>query len=239
MINAIADVLAQLLVALKGFTGSYVTAIVLVTVAVKLALHPLTRKQLNSMRAMQALAPQIAALREKFRDDPKQLNTEMMGLYRAHGVNPFGGCLPLLLQMPVLWGLFTVFRRPGIFEGATTLGIPLDRLPCTEGVLSGACWMRMVQEPMLLLIIALVGATTFLQQRMTTTDPQQARMFILMPFMFAVFAVSFPVGLSIYWIVYSLVGMLEYYLVLRLPSALPQPPAAVVLPQRPKGSKKK
>jgi YidC/Oxa1 family membrane protein insertase len=91
----------------------------------------------------------------------------------------------------------------------------------------------------LLAVIFLVGATTYLQQRMSTTDPQQARMLALTPVMFAFFAVSFPFGLSIYWIVYSLVGMLEYFLVTRLPAALPQPPAAVVLPQRPKGSKKK
>ena len=238
VLNAIADVLAQLLLILKGVTGSYLAAIVLLTVAVKVVLHPLTRKQLNSMRAMQALAPQVAALREKYRDDPKTMNTEMMGLYRAHGVNPLGGCLPLLLQMPVLYGLFTMFRRAGIFGHATALGIALDRLPCTEGVFAGACWARMIQEPVLLLIIALVGATTYFQQRMTTTDPQQARLFILFPFMFAVFAVGFPVGLSIYWIVYSLVGMLEYYLVMRLPSA-PPPPPPVILSQRPKGSKNK
>jgi YidC/Oxa1 family membrane protein insertase len=239
VINAVADVLARLLQWLQGLTGSYVVAIILVTVAVKLVLHPLTRKQLQSMRAMQALAPQMTALREKYRDNPQQLNKEMMDLYRAHGVNPFGGCLPLVAQLPILWGLFTLFRRPGIFQGASALGVPLDRVPCTSGPLSAACWLAMIQEPVFLGVIVLVALTTYLQQRVSMTDPQQARMFVLMPIIFAVFAISFPFGLSIYWIVYSVVGTLEYYLVQRLPTVLPQAPPEVVLSQRPKGSKKK
>lgn len=238
-INAIADVLAQLLQSLKGLTGSYVVAIILVTIAVKAVLHPLTRKQLQSMRAMQVLAPQMTALREKYRDNPQQLNREMMDLYRAHGVNPFGGCLPLLLQLPILWGLFQVFRRPGIFQGADALGVPLDHIPCTTGAFSASCWLTLIREPVLLGVIVLVGLTTYLQQRVSMTDPQQARMFVLMPIIFAVFAIAFPFGLSIYWIVYSVVGTLEYYLVQRLPSVLPQAPPEVVLSQRPKGSKKK
>lgn len=238
MINAVADVLAQLLQWLHGLTGSYVVAIILVTVAVKVVLHPLTRKQLQSMRAMQALAPRMTALREKYRDNPQQLNKEMMDLYRAHGVNPFGGCLPLLAQLPILWGLFTLFRRPGIFQGASALGVSLDRVPCTSGPLSAACWLAMIQEPVFLGVIVLVAVTTYLQQRVSMTDPQQARMFVLMPIIFAVFAISFPFGLSIYWIVYSVVGTLEYYLVQRLPGP-PAGPPEVVLSQRPKGSKKK
>ncbi len=240
-INAVADVLAQLLQLLKGLTGSYVVAIILLTVAVKAVLHPLTRKQLQSMRAMQALAPQMTALREKFRDNPQQLNREMMDLYRAHGVNPFGGCLPLLLQLPILWGLFQVFRRPEIFQDASVFGVALNRWPCPSppGAFSASCALTLIQEPVLLAIIVLVGLTTYIQQRVSMTDPQQARMFVLMPIIFAFFALSFPFGLSIYWIVYSVVGTLEYYLVQRLPTVLPQPAPEVVLSQRPKGSKKK
>ena len=240
-IDAVANILGQLLQLLKGLTGSYVVAIILVTIAVKAALHPLTRKQLQSMRAMQVLAPQMTALREKYRDNPQQLNREMMDLYRAHNVNPFGGCLPLLLQLPILWGLFNLFRRPGIFQDASVLGVALDRWPCPppEGAFSAKCALTLVQEPVLLAVIVLVGLTTYLQQRVSMTDPQQARMFILMPIIFAFFALSFPFGLSIYWIAYSVVGTLEYYLVQRLPTVLPQAAPEVVLAQRPKGSKKK
>lgn len=238
-IDAIADILGQLLQFLKGLTGSYVIAIILVTIAVKAVLHPLTRKQLQSMRAMQALAPKMTALREKYRDNPQQLNREMMDLYRAHGVNPFGGCLPLLLQLPILWGLFQLFRRPGIFQAASVLGVALDHVPCQTGAFSASCWLPLLREPVLLGVIVLVGLTTYFQQRVSMTDPQQARMFVLMPIIFAVFAISFPVGLSIYWIVYSVVGTLEYYLVQRLPTVLPQAPPEIVLSQRPKGTKNK
>ncbi|HEX4841254.1 MAG TPA: YidC/Oxa1 family membrane protein insertase, partial [bacterium] len=121
----------------------------------------------------------------------------------------------------------------------SALGVHLDRIPCSTGAFSASCWLAMIQEPVLLGIIVLVGLTTYFQQRVSITDPQQARMFVLMPIIFAFFAISFPFGLSIYWIVYSVVGTLEYYLVQRLPTVLPQAPPEVVLSQRPKGTKNK
>lgn len=241
-IQAIADVLASILQYLKEFTGSYVAAIALLTVLIKGVLHPLTRKQLQSMRAMQVLAPQMTALREKYRDDPQQLNKEMMALYRAHGVNPLGGCLPVLLQFPILYGLLAMFRRPEIFQDASLLGASLAKTPCSQGpwaILSSGCWQDLVHPPVLLAVVVLVGLTTYLQQRMSVTDPQQARVLVFMPVMFAAFAVSFPLALSIYWTVYSLASIGEYWLVNRLPAMVPPPPAPEVLPQRPKGSKKK
>lgn len=235
MINAIADVLAQLLRLFNQWTGSYGVGIILLTLAVKAALHPFTRKQLKSMRAMQGLAPQITVLREKHKGDPKTLNVEVMNLYRAHRVNPFSGCLPMLIQIPVLWGLFAALQRRGIFAGATFLGISLEKIP-TLGVL--------LREPVLLIVPVLVGLTTFWQQQMSITDPQQARLFIFMPILVGYFATQFPVGLSIYWIVSTLVYMLEYYLVLGRLTPVSAAPSSVnpkqaVLPQRPKGTKKR
>lgn len=244
LFNTIADVLATVLSAFTDLTGSAIVAIALLTLAVKVVLHPLTRKQLKSMKAMHALTPHIAALREKYRDNPQQMNMEMMSLYRAHNVNPFGGCLPLLLQMPILWALFAVFRRPGVFNGETFLGIPLDKIPSTDSFFSSQFWVEIARQPVVLLLIVLVGLTTYLQQRMSVTDPQQARMFLFMPLMFSVFAAAFPVGMSIYWIIYSALGTLEYLLVAGRPSA---PGAAVtrttekpeIFSQRPKNSRKK
>ncbi|MDR7457729.1 MAG: membrane protein insertase YidC, partial [Armatimonadota bacterium] len=113
--NAIVDLLAVGLGAFHSVTGSYLVAIVLLTIAIRLLLHPLTRKQLRSMKAMQALAPQIEVLRRKYKDDPRQLNVEIMSLYRANNANPLGGCLPLLLQLPILYALFDLLRRPNAF----------------------------------------------------------------------------------------------------------------------------
>lgn len=242
LFHALVDLLAQALTFFTEWTGSALIAIALLTLVVKLVLHPLTRKQLKSMKAMQTLTPHIAALREKYRDNPQQMNVEMMNLYRAHNVNPFGGCLPLLLQMPILYALFAVFRRAGVFSDATLVGIPLDKIPC-QSMFSSECWIAMVSQPVLLLLIVLVGLTTYLQQRMSVTDPQQARMFLFMPIMFAVFAAAFPVGMSIYWIIYSVLGTLEYLLIAGRPAAAPAAARAPAKPeifsQRPKDTRKK
>ena len=208
MIDSIASLLETALVILRGVAGSYLLAIILLTVAIKAILHPLTRKQLNSMKAMQALTPQMEVLKRKYKDDPRQLNVEVMNLYRAHKVNPLGGCLPMLLQLPVLWGLFTLLRRQGIFGGEQLFGVSLETAPS---------FALMMQHPLLVLIPVLTAATTYYQQQMSITDPQQAKMFIFMPFLLAYFALQFPVGLSVYWIASTAAYIVEYLLVVGLP----------------------
>lgn len=242
IINPIAEVLAQILRLLFSLTGSYGLAIILLTVFIKVVLHPLTRKQLRSMKEMQYLAPQVQALREKYRDNPQQMNVEMMNLYRAHNVNPFGGCLPLVLQIPILWGLFAVLRRQDIFGDAKFLGIPLNDAPHVFPLWTAPAF----QHPVLLIFPLLVGVATYFQQRMSVTDPAQARMFIFMPVMVAYFATLYPVGLSIYWIVSTLASILEFYIVVGrfTPPAPAAPvsaekPAVAVLPQRPKGARRR
>ena len=237
LLNPIADLLAQVLRLFFEVTGSYGLAIILLTLAIKLVLHPLTRTQLRSMKEMQYLAPQIQALRTKYRDNPQQMNMEVMNLYRAHKVNPLGGCLPLILQVPVLWGLFAVLRRENIFNGSAFLGFPLDAVP-TFGAITAS--------PVLVVWPVLVGVTTYFQQRMSVTDPQQARLFIFMPVLVAWFAMAFPIGLSIYWIMSTVAYIAEYYIVvgrLTPPVAAapigPDKPAVAVLPQRPRGTKKR
>ena len=243
MIAAIANVLVQILNVFHGWIGSYGLAIILLTLVIRLTLHPLTRKSLKSMKAMQALAPQMAVLREKYRDDPRAMNTEMMNLYRANSVNPFSGCLPQLVQLPVLYALFAALRRPDLFGGESFLGLALDKAPCAH--LSGACLIGLASQPVVLAIVLLVGLTTYLQQRMSITDPQQARMFLFMPVMVAYFALNFQIALSIYWIVSTLVYILEYFIVVGRPGPVPAGGLAPVkaspplLPQRPKGTKKK
>ncbi len=209
MIDSIASILNQPLQVLHGVAGSYLLAIILLTIGIKVVLHPLTRTQLKSMKAMASLAPQIEVLRRKYKDDPRQLNMETMNLYRASKVNPFSGCLPLILQLPVLWALFNLLRRPGIFGGEMFFGlIPLEKEPTFQLIL---------QHPLLVVIPLLSGITTYWQQRMTITDPQQARMFIFMPFFVGYLGMTFPVALSVYWIVSTLAYIAEYYLVVGPP----------------------
>lgn len=209
--DALVSALHGVLQALYGATGSYLIAIVLLTVLIRVVLHPLTRKQLGSMKAMQALAPQMQVLRRKYKDDMRQFNMEVMNLYRANKVNPFGGCLPLLLQLPVLYALFAMLRRPQVFGGETLFGFPLEASPTFASVL---------QHPALVIIPILTGVTTYLQQMLTITDPQQARMFIIMPFFLAYTSVAgwFPLGLSVYWIISTAVYLGEYLMVVGSPA---------------------
>lgn len=219
--------LAALLTFFIGVTGSVGLAVILLTVAVRAVLHPLTRYSLKAMKKMQALAPQVEVLRRKYKENQQQMNTEIMSLYRSSGANPFGGCLPMLIQFPLLFALYNVLRRPEIFQGQTFLGIPLAQAPCQGTYLfpNAACFAQLVAHPVLALVVILVGVTMYLQQRMSVTDPQQARLFILMPVMFTLFSLGFPAGLSLYWIVTTVLYIVEYYWVVG-PSPRPAPALA-------------
>ncbi len=208
-------------------TGSYGWAIILLTLIIKLLLHPLTRKQLHSMREMQKLQPHIQALQRKYADDPQRLNRELMDLYRAHGVNPFGGCLPMLLQMPVLIALYRVLSDPQHFvsrTGQVLRSVPFglwDLLIHPINVLSDPGRYGWVAAAVYALVPVLIGASTYLQQRVSMTDPQQSRIFIFMPFLVGYFSLNFPVGLSLYWFVSTLAYVVEYVVVVGLPKARP------------------
>jgi YidC/Oxa1 family membrane protein insertase len=219
----IANVMHQVLLFFFGLTHDFTLAIILLTLSVKLILHPLTRVQLRSMRAMQVLTPHIETLRRKHKDDPKALNQEMMALYRAHNVNPMMGCLPMILQLPVLWGLFRLLYQKNVFGDATLFGIPWLRLDDIPNRMVG----QIPSHPYLALVLLLpllVAGTTWWQQRMNMTDPQQARMFMFMPLMIGYFGMLYPVGLSMYWIVSTLAGIAEYIIVVGRPHPMAAAP---------------
>ncbi len=224
-LQPIINVLHGLLRAFYAVTGDYTLSIVLMTLVVKLVLHPLTRIQLRSMKAMQTLAPHMEALKRKHKEDPKTLNQEMMALYRAHNVNPMMGCLPMLVQMPVLWGLFQLLYKKDLFGNATVDGLPwlrLDEIPSLDRVFGA--FPAHPERLLLLLIPLLVAGSTWYQQKMSVTDPQQARMFVFMPIMIGYFATLYPIGLSIYWIVSTVAYIGEYYLVVGKPHPMASAP---------------
>ena len=217
LLSPVINVLAAVLAALYGLTHNYTLSVVLLTLIVKAVIHPLTRVQLRSMKAMQTLTPHMEVLRRKHKEDPKTLNQEMMALYRAHNVNPMMGCLPMIVQMPVLYGLFGLLSRRDLFGTATVTGMP---------------WLGMADRPMTYVLRALpnhpvyllalifpvlVGLTTWYQQRMSVTDPTQAKLFVFMPIMFGYFALNYAVGLSIYWTVSTAAYIGEYFLVVGPP----------------------
>jgi YidC/Oxa1 family membrane protein insertase len=189
--SGIGKLILSALYTLQKWTGNYGWAIVLLTIGLQILMLPLTMKSLKSQVAMRRLQPQIAALQKKFKGDPKQLNLEMLKLYKTSKTNPFGGCLPMILQLPIFWALFTTLRNAYELRGAPFVFWIHD--------LSAA-------DPWRVLPI-IMGGAMFVQQRMTgaMTDPTQRQMMMIMPVMFTVMFINFPAGLVLYWLTNNLV----------------------------------
>ncbi len=196
------------------FTYSYGIDIILLTVFIKLLMAPLTHKSFVSMKQMQKLQPQMARMKEKFKDDKEKLNKEIMELYRRNKVNPLGGCLPMVLQIPVFIGLYNALRTPIELRHAPFLWIQDLSRPDWESLpLALGGWHLGV--PILTL---LMGGSMFLQQWMTPSagDPNQRRMMLMMPAMFTVMFINFPSGLTIYWLVNNVLSIAQQYLINRM-----------------------
>jgi YidC/Oxa1 family membrane protein insertase len=186
-------------------TANYGLDIILLTVLIKVLFIPLTQKSFQSMHALQKLQPEMKRLQERFKDDREALNREMMELYRRHKVNPLGGCLPMLLQMPVFIGLYNALfyavelRHAPFALWINDLSAP-DRLPALPSPPIAELFGVEMRIPVLTL---LMGASMLVQQKMTPPagDPAQQRMMMFMPVIFTVMFVSFPAGLVLYWLV--------------------------------------
>ncbi|OPZ58111.1 MAG: Membrane protein insertase YidC [Deltaproteobacteria bacterium ADurb.Bin510] len=177
----------------------YGLAIIVITLAVKLLFWPLTHHHTNSMRRMQALQPQLKELREKYKEDPQKLYRKQAELFKENKVSQLGGCLPMLLQLPVFFALFVTFRgaielRHASFLWSADLSMPDDvfGLPLRP-------------------LAILMGATMFLQQKMTpsTGDPQQQRMMNFMSIFFIFLFYGMPSGLTLYWTVSQILSIVQ------------------------------
>jgi len=186
--------------------GNYGAAIILLTVVSKVLFYPLTVKSLRSMKAMQALQPQINALRNKHKSDPQRLQKETMGLYRQHKVNPMGGCLPMLAQVPIFYALYLALSVSVELQNATFF--------CFGRLFGVDLWICDLasQDPTYVLPI-LMGVTMFVQQKMTPTaaDPRQAKMMLVMPFIFTFMFLNLPSGLVLYWTVSNVLQIFQQW----------------------------
>lgn len=186
------------------YVHNYGVSIIILTVIIKLLFWPLTQKSYTSMKAMQTLQPEMKKLREKYRGDKEGLNRSMMELYKDHRVNPLGGCLPMLVQIPVFIALYKVLLGT----------IELRHAPF-------AFWITdlSVKDPYYITPI-IMGATMFIQQKMTpsTMDPLQAKMMLAMPVVFTFIFLNFPSGLVLYWLVNNLLTIFQQYLIYRKPA---------------------
>ncbi len=186
---------------LKSVTGNYGVAIILLTIGIQALMFPLTIKSFKATLAMKKLQPKIAEIQARFKSDPKRLNVEMMNLYKNSGTNPFGGCLPMLLQLPIFWALFTTLRNAYELRGAPFMGWIHDL--ATPDTLAHIGSFQLHALPLIM------GGAMFFQQRMSgaASDPTQKQMMTMMPIMFTFMFYSFPSGLVLYWLTNNLMTM--------------------------------
>ncbi len=200
----------ELLRFLYRFTGNYGLAIILVTLLQKVLFHPLTIKSLRSMQAMQALQPKIAAVQERYKNNPQRKQQEMMDLYKKHGVNPMGGCLPMLLQIPIFIALYNALSNSVEMWRARFLWI--KDLSQPDALFTIDVW-GLKDYPFNLLSL-LMGVTMFVQQKQAPVagDPRQAKLMLyLMPTMFTFMFWTFPSGLVLYWLVNNILQIGQQY----------------------------
>jgi YidC/Oxa1 family membrane protein insertase len=184
--------------------GNYGVAIILLTVVSKVLFYPLTVKSMRSMKAMQALQPQVNALRSKYQKDPQALQRETLALYRKHHVNPMGGCLPMIAQVPIFYALYLALSVSVELQGSPFL--------CFGHLIWFDLWIcdLAAHDPIYVLPV-LMGITMFVQQKMTPTmgDPRQARMMLFMPVIFTFMFLNLPSGLVLYWTVSNILQILQ------------------------------
>uniref|UniRef100_A0A7C4U6K1 Membrane protein insertase YidC n=1 Tax=candidate division WOR-3 bacterium TaxID=2052148 RepID=A0A7C4U6K1_UNCW3 len=188
---------------LHKYIPNYGVVIIILTIVLTIILSPINIISYKSMKTMKDIQPKIQELQRKYKDDPKTLNIEMMELYRKSGVNPFSGCFPLLLQIPIFFSLYAVLSSTIELKGAHFI-----------------FWIKdlSAKDPFYVLPI-LMGITMFLQQKFFTpqtgsgSQEQQKMMTYIMPVLFTFIFLNFPSGLTLYWLLYNILSMLLQYLI--------------------------
>jgi YidC/Oxa1 family membrane protein insertase len=197
---------------------SYALAIVLLTVIVNVILYPLKHYQMKSLKKMQDLQPKVKELDAKYKNDPQKKQQELMDLYKQHNANPLTGCLPMIIQMPIFIALYQALQK-----------MPTSLSFINSGHAQSFMWIDNIAgivskvDPYYIFPI-LVAVTTYFSQKVTmvnSNDPTQQTMLIAMPLLFGFMTISFPAGLAIYWVTFSLVGLIQQLIINKTTKALP------------------
>ena len=203
--DIIAKPLMQVLKFFYQYTGNYGIAIIILTIIIKIIFWPLSQKSYKSMNKMKKIQPMMAKVKEKYKGDRQKMNEEMMRLYKTYKVNPAGGCLPMLVQIPVFIALYQALLSAIELRHASFIYY----LPFTDIV-----WLADLSAKDPLYITPLVmGATMFIQQKMTPSpgDPTQAKIMLFMPVIFTFIFLSFPSGLVVYWLVNNVLSIAQQW----------------------------
>ena len=188
---------------------NYGLVIIVFSIIIKVALYPLTKTSMRSMRNMQKLQPLMQEIKEKYKSDPQQVNVQTMKLYKEYGINPAGGCLPLIIQLPILYALYSLFtasielRQASFMLWITDLSVPdvLIALPLSVPLLGNH----------LSGLTLAMGITMFVQQKQTVTDPTQKMLVWMMPVMMTIMFNHFPSGLNLYYFVFNILSIGQQY----------------------------
>ncbi len=205
MIDWISIPLQQLLTLCYELTGklgyaNYGVAIILITLVIKLVLYPLTVKQVKSMKAMSELQPKMKEIQTKFKENPEKMNKEMAMMYKESGVNPLSGCLPMLVQMPILMGIFFAIRD-----------FTYEQTP-------SFLWLANLSDADPTYVLPIVSAITtyFSQKQVTDTSNQQSKMMLMfMPLFIGYISITFPAGLVLYWVVSNIFQIIQQWFMYR------------------------
>ena len=201
----LSNIVQQVITVIYGFLHgvgfpNYGVAIIIMTVLVKLILYPLTKKQIESTKAMMEIQPKMKAIQEKYKDDKQRLNMELANLYKNEGVNPLAGCLPLIIQMPIMIGIFYGIRDFH-YEGSASF-----------------LWMESISAPDPTYILPVLSAlTTFIASKQTMPatgagGAQNKMMMYFMPLFIGYISLTFPAGLVLYWVVMNIMQIGQQYM---------------------------
>jgi YidC/Oxa1 family membrane protein insertase len=211
------DILAKpllwLLNFLHGFIPNYGLAIIVLTLIIKGILWPLGSKSYKSMSEMKKIQPLMAQIREKYKDDKKKMNEETMALYKTYKVNPLGGCLPMVVQIPVFFALYRMLYEAIELRHAPFIGW-INDLSAPDRLLHFSFSIPFMEPPYGIPVLTIImGATMFIQQKMSPPmgDPTQAKMMMMMPIVFTFIFINFSSGLVLYWLVNNVVSISQQY----------------------------
>ena len=202
---------------LHSWTGSYAIAIIILTLCIRGALWPIQNKATASMRQMQELQPRMTELKEKYKDDPGRMNTEVMKLYKEYHINPLAGCLPMVVQLPIFWGFYRMLGTAIELRGSGFLWVHDLSQPDTVFHLAGV--------PVNILPLCM-AVTMIVQMSMTpkTGDKSQQRMFMFMPLIFVMFCYNFASALALYWTVQNVFSIAQLYVTRKRTAPAPLKP---------------
>lgn len=201
------DIMLQALNFFYTITGNYGLAIIFLTITINMALYPLTLSSIVQMAAIQKIQPKISELQKKLKDKPDQMQKEMMALYKQEKVNPFGGCLPMLLKIPFFIALFFALQSN-----------EFNALILKKGASAGFLWINSLAKPdPTYILIVLIAITTYLSQKTmpASSNKQMAGMNYIMPFFIAFISISFPSGVQLYWIISNMVAIAQQWYIIK------------------------